>query len=216
MTLAYSAHGSPGQRQRRARAHHRPQADPQVAWAAAGSHTPVARLHHHRRGTQWHHAPAGPAQCPPQRDRGSGRDALLRHASLHLRAGLVSPALSTEQGQAGGIRHGSSPCADRRVQPVVPIASQCRRPAWRALCRRPSCLVLLRDPALRAASHWAWCLRQCGETRSFRDAVEAEIGAAGDGGGLRIPPDKTHRRSAGGASRHLSAAARALAHTLPR
>ena len=35
-------------------------------------------------------------------------------------------------------------------------------------------LVLLRDPAARAASHWAWCLRQCGETRSFRQAVEAE------------------------------------------
>ena len=51
-------------------------------------------------------------------------------------------------------------------------------------------LVLLRDPALRAASHWAWCLRQCGETRSFRDAVEAEIGPPGDDGGLRIPPDK--------------------------
>lgn len=51
-------------------------------------------------------------------------------------------------------------------------------------------LVLLRDPALRAASHWAWCLRQCGETRSFKEAVEAEIGPPGDGAGLRIPPDK--------------------------
>jgi len=51
-------------------------------------------------------------------------------------------------------------------------------------------LVLLRDPATRAASHWAWCLRQCGETRSFREAVEAEIGAPGDSRGLRIPPDK--------------------------
>lgn len=51
-------------------------------------------------------------------------------------------------------------------------------------------LVLLRDPALRAASHWAWCLRQCGETRSFREAVEAEIGPPGDRGGLRVPADK--------------------------
>jgi hypothetical protein len=51
-------------------------------------------------------------------------------------------------------------------------------------------LVLLRDPALRAASHWAWCLRQCGETRSFRDAVEAEIGPVGDDAGLRVPRDK--------------------------
>ena len=51
-------------------------------------------------------------------------------------------------------------------------------------------LVLLRDPALRAASHWAWCLRQCGETRSFREAVEAEIGPPGDTAGIRIPPDK--------------------------
>lgn len=51
-------------------------------------------------------------------------------------------------------------------------------------------LVLLRDPAARAASHWAWCLRQCGETRSFREAVEAEIGPPGDEGGLRIPVDK--------------------------
>ena len=51
-------------------------------------------------------------------------------------------------------------------------------------------LVLLRDPALRAASHWAWCLRQCGETRSFREAVEAEIGPPGDDRGLRIPADK--------------------------
>jgi hypothetical protein len=51
-------------------------------------------------------------------------------------------------------------------------------------------LVLLRDPALRAASHWAWCLRQCGETRSFREAVEAEIGPPGDSRGIRIPPDK--------------------------
>ena len=50
--------------------------------------------------------------------------------------------------------------------------------------------VLLRDPALRAASHWAWCLRQCGETRSFKEAVEAEIGPPGDTGGIRIPPDK--------------------------
>ena len=50
--------------------------------------------------------------------------------------------------------------------------------------------MLLRDPALRAASHWAWCLRQCGETRSFREAVEAEIGPPGDDGGIRIPPDK--------------------------
>jgi hypothetical protein len=51
-------------------------------------------------------------------------------------------------------------------------------------------LVLLRDPATRAASHWAWCLRQCGETRSFREAVEAEIGPPGDTAGLRIPRDK--------------------------
>ena len=51
-------------------------------------------------------------------------------------------------------------------------------------------LVLLRDPAARAASHWAWCLRQCGETRSFREAVEAEIGPPGDASGLRIPADK--------------------------
>ncbi len=51
-------------------------------------------------------------------------------------------------------------------------------------------LVLLRDPTARAASHWAWCLRQCGETRSFREAVEAEIGTADDGAGLRIPRDK--------------------------
>ena len=51
-------------------------------------------------------------------------------------------------------------------------------------------LVLLRDPALRAASHWAWCLRQCGETRSFKDAVEAEIGPPGDRTGIRIPADK--------------------------
>ena len=51
-------------------------------------------------------------------------------------------------------------------------------------------LVLLRDPALRAASHWAWCLRQCGETRSFREAVEAEIGAPGDSAGIRVPIDK--------------------------
>jgi hypothetical protein len=48
-------------------------------------------------------------------------------------------------------------------------------------------LVLLRDPALRAASHWAWCLRQCGETRSLREAVEAEIGPPGDTGGIRVP-----------------------------
>lgn len=51
-------------------------------------------------------------------------------------------------------------------------------------------LVLLRDPAMRAASHWAWCLRQCGETRSFREAVEAEIGPAGGDQRVRIPPDK--------------------------
>jgi hypothetical protein len=51
-------------------------------------------------------------------------------------------------------------------------------------------LVLLRDPALRAASHWAWCLRQCGETRSFRDAVEAEIGPPGDDRGIRVPADR--------------------------
>ena len=51
-------------------------------------------------------------------------------------------------------------------------------------------MVLLRDPALRAASHWAWCLRQCGETRSFREAVEAEIGPPGDDSGIRIPPHK--------------------------
>jgi hypothetical protein len=51
-------------------------------------------------------------------------------------------------------------------------------------------LVLLRDPALRAASHWAWCLRQCGETRSLQEAVEAEIGPPGDTAGIRIPADK--------------------------
>jgi hypothetical protein len=51
-------------------------------------------------------------------------------------------------------------------------------------------LVLLRDPAARAASHWAWCLRQCGETRSFREAVEAEIGPPGDSRGIRVPPDR--------------------------
>jgi hypothetical protein len=51
-------------------------------------------------------------------------------------------------------------------------------------------LVLLREPARRAASHWAWCLRQCGETRSFEAAVEAEIGAPGDTAGMRIPVDK--------------------------
>ncbi len=51
-------------------------------------------------------------------------------------------------------------------------------------------LVLLRDPALRAASHWAWCLRQCGETRSFREAVEAEIGKPGDSSTIHVPTDK--------------------------
>jgi hypothetical protein len=51
-------------------------------------------------------------------------------------------------------------------------------------------LVLLRDPAARAASHWAWCLRQCGETRSFREAVEAELGPPGDDRGVRIPADR--------------------------
>ena len=51
-------------------------------------------------------------------------------------------------------------------------------------------LVLLRDPAARAASHWAWCLRQCGEIRSFREAVEAEIGTPGDRNGIRIPAGK--------------------------
>ncbi len=55
---------------------------------------------------------------------------------------------------------------------------------------RAKLLVLLRDPARRAASHWAWCLRQCGETRSFREAVEAELGAPGDTAGIRIPPHK--------------------------
>jgi hypothetical protein len=55
---------------------------------------------------------------------------------------------------------------------------------------RARLLVLLRDPALRAASHWAWCLRQCGETRTFREAVEAEIGPPGDDGGIRVPADK--------------------------
>ena len=55
---------------------------------------------------------------------------------------------------------------------------------------RVKLFLLLRDPALRAASHWAWCLRQCGETRSFKEAVEAEIGPPGDTGGIRIPPDK--------------------------
>ena len=51
-------------------------------------------------------------------------------------------------------------------------------------------LVLLRDPAARAASHWAWCLRQCGETRSFREAVEAEIGPPGDTRPIRVPSDR--------------------------
>jgi hypothetical protein len=36
-------------------------------------------------------------------------------------------------------------------------------------------IVLLRDPTARAASHWNWCLRQCGETRSLADAVAAEL-----------------------------------------
>jgi hypothetical protein len=51
-------------------------------------------------------------------------------------------------------------------------------------------IVLLRDPTARAASHWAWCLRQCGETRSFREAVEAEIGASGNAAGIRVPVDR--------------------------
>lgn len=51
-------------------------------------------------------------------------------------------------------------------------------------------LVLLRDPAERAASHWAWCLRQCGETRSLREVVEAELGPPGDTAGIRVPLDK--------------------------
>ena len=51
-------------------------------------------------------------------------------------------------------------------------------------------LVLLRDPALRAASHWAWCLRQCGETRSLAEAVEAEIGPAGAGNVIHVPEGK--------------------------
>lgn len=51
-------------------------------------------------------------------------------------------------------------------------------------------LVLLRDPALRAASHWAWCIRQCGETRTLMEAVEAEIGPAGEDEGIRVPPDR--------------------------
>ena len=65
-----------------------------------------------------------------------------------------------------------------------------RPPVWHEACRTARLLVLLRDPAARAASHWAWCLRQCGETRSFREAIEAEIGSPGDASGLRIPADK--------------------------
>lgn len=52
-------------------------------------------------------------------------------------------------------------------------------------------IVLLRDPVARAASHWAWCLRQCGETRSLAEAVAAELGPPGDEGGIRFP---AHRR----------------------
>lgn len=51
-------------------------------------------------------------------------------------------------------------------------------------------IVLLRDPAMRAASHWAWCLRQCGESRSFRDAVDAEIGPEGSGDEIHVPRDR--------------------------
>jgi hypothetical protein len=90
-----------------------------------------------------------------------------RHA---YRAGL-HPVLTGESSPS----YLSHPNAPARVARAVP---------------RAKLLVLLRDPAERAASHWAWCLRQCGETRTLREAVEAEIGPPGDTGGIRVPHDK--------------------------
>jgi hypothetical protein len=48
-------------------------------------------------------------------------------------------------------------------------------------------VVLLRDPVDRAIADWAF-RRQAGrESRSFREAVEAELGPRGDDAGLRVP-----------------------------
>jgi hypothetical protein len=99
----------------------------------------------------------------------------LRFASTterrRLQAAGVSPVLTGESSPS----YLSDPTVPGRLARAVPEARL---------------IALLRDPTMRAASHWAWCLRQCGETRSFRDAVEAEIGPPGDGRGIRVPTDR--------------------------
>lgn len=76
-----------------------------------------------------------------------------------LRASGRRPALTGE----------SSP--SYLAEPEVPARVRAALPEARLI-------VLLRDPAARAASHWNWCLRQCGETRTFAEAVAAELGPA--------------------------------------
>ena len=87
-----------------------------------------------------------------------------------LRAGL-SPVLTGESSPSY-LTHPSAPARLARALPDTRL------------------IVLLRDPTARAASHWAWCLRQCGETRTLREAVESELGAQGDEGGIRVPADR--------------------------
>lgn len=48
-------------------------------------------------------------------------------------------------------------------------------------------MVLLRDPAARAASHWNWSVRLGGEERSFAEAVAAELGRPHEAPSLREP-----------------------------
>ena len=86
--------------------------------------------------------------------------------------------------------HGLHPVLTGESSPSYLSHPQRARPASPAASRTSACSCCCATRPPRAASHWAWCLRQCGETRSFREAVEAEIGPPGDTAGLRIPRDK--------------------------
>ena len=181
---------------------------------SAGPLPSAARLRHHRRRPQRHHPPAGSAQRPSQCARGPRRDALLRHASLHLRPRLVPAALPRQQG----------PPRRPTTQGLHPVLTGESSPSYLAHPNVPTRLAraLPRGEAAGAPA-------RSGPARGLalglvpaavrRDALVSRGRGGGDRPARRQrrhphPAGQARQRSTGRASRDLPAAARALAHPL--
>ena len=114
-----------------------------------------------------------------------------------------------------GLSRGTASSAHGRVEPVVSVPSQRARPRSRAACPTPSswscCVIPLYVRHRTGPGACASAARHA----HYVEAVEAEIGPPGDTRGIRIPRGQACRRSIGGTTGFVSAAAGALVHALP-